>query len=102
MHDYCLESAQSAASFNQMIETGFGKSDNAKKFTELAQWINYNGYRGMFEGRSLYRQGLLLWMSHPAWPSMVWQTYDITLNQRQLTLVAKKPVTYSYTMESSI
>ena len=20
--------------------------------------------------------GLLLWMSHPAWPSLVWQTYD--------------------------
>ena len=27
--------------------------DNADEFTELAQWINYNGYRGMFEGRSL-------------------------------------------------
>jgi hypothetical protein len=76
VHDYCLESAQAAASFNQMIEKGFGKPDNAKKFSELAQWINYNGYRGMFEGRSMYRQGLLLWMSHPCWPSMVWQTYD--------------------------
>jgi len=30
----------------------------------------------MFEARSQYRKGLLLWMSHPAWPSMVWQTYD--------------------------
>ena len=79
IHDYCLESAQAAASFNQIIETGFGKSDNARQFTELAQWVNYNGYRGMFEGRSLYRQGLLLWMSHPAWPSMVWQTYDYYL-----------------------
>lgn len=76
IHDYCLESAQRAASFNQMIEKGFGMPDNAKRFTELAQWINYNGYRGMFEGRSMYRQGLLLWMSHSAWPSMVWQTYD--------------------------
>jgi len=27
--------------------------DNTEEFTELAQWINYNGYRGMFEGRSL-------------------------------------------------
>ena len=53
VHDYCLESAQAAASFNQMIKKGFGKPDNAKEFTELAQWINYNGYRGMFEGRSL-------------------------------------------------
>jgi hypothetical protein len=76
MHDYCLESAQSAASFNQMIEKGFGSAKSAKEFTELAQWVNYNGYRGMFEGRSMFRQGLLLWMSHPAWPSMVWQTYD--------------------------
>ena len=90
MHDYCLESAQSAASFNQMIETGFGKADNAKKFTELAQWINYNGYRGMFEGRSLYRQGLLLWMSHPAWPSMVWQTYDYYLEPTAAYFGCKK------------
>ena len=43
IHDYCLESAQAAASFNQIIETGFGKADNAKKFTEHAQWVNYNG-----------------------------------------------------------
>jgi hypothetical protein len=90
IHDYCLESAQAAASFNQMIETGFGKVDNAKKFTELAQWINYNGYRGMFEGRSLYRQGLLLWMSHPAWPSMVWQTYDYYLEPTAAYFGCKK------------
>jgi hypothetical protein len=90
LHDYCLESAQAAASFNQMIETGFGKSDNAKKFTELAQWVNYNGYRGMFEGRSLFRQGLLLWMSHPAWPSMVWQTYDYYLEPTAAYFGCKK------------
>jgi Exo-beta-D-glucosaminidase Ig-fold domain len=23
--------------------------------------------------------GLLIWMSHPAWPTMVWQTYDYYL-----------------------
>jgi hypothetical protein len=90
LHDYCLESAQAAASFNQMIETGLGKSDNAKQFTEFAQWINYNGYRGMFEGRSLYRQGLLLWMSHPAWPSMVWQTYDYYLEPTAAYFGCKK------------
>jgi hypothetical protein len=90
IHDYCLESAQSAASFNKMIETGFGKIDNAKRFTELAQWINYNGYRGMFEGRSLTRQGLLLWMSHPAWPTMVWQTYDYYLEPTAAYFGCKK------------
>ncbi len=76
IHDYCLEGAQRTASFNEMVEKGFGKPKDAKEFTELAQWINYNGYRAIFEGRSTFRQGMLLWMSHPAWPSMVWQTYD--------------------------
>jgi Glycosyl hydrolase 2 galactose-binding domain-like/Exo-beta-D-glucosaminidase Ig-fold domain/Glycosyl hydrolases family 2/NedA-like, galactose-binding domain len=76
MHDYCLEGAQGAASFNEIIEQAFGPMENAEEFTEMAQWINYDGYRGMFEGRSKFRKGLLLWMSHSAWPSMVWQTYD--------------------------
>ena len=60
------------------------------KFTGLAQWINYDGYRGMFEGRSMFRQGLLLWMSHPAWPSMVWQTYDYYLEPTAAYFGCKK------------
>jgi hypothetical protein len=76
MHDYTLNSAQGAASFNEIIEKAFGKPKDAKQFAEWAQWINYNGYRAIFESRSENRRGMLLWMSHPAWPSMVWQTYD--------------------------
>ncbi|MDR1763415.1 MAG: discoidin domain-containing protein [Dysgonamonadaceae bacterium] len=80
-HDYTLggpgaSSAQSAASFNGIIEKAFGKPKDARQFAEWAQWVNYDGYRAMFEGRSEHRRGLLLWMSHPCWPSMVWQTYD--------------------------
>ena len=81
LHDYTLggnkgASAQAAASFNDRIEKAFGKPQDAKQFAEWAQWINYEGYRAIFEGRSEHRRGMLLWMSHPAWPSMVWQTYD--------------------------
>ena len=80
LHDYSLgvaePSAQAAETFNQKIINAFGEPENAHQFTEYAQWVNYDGYRAMFEGRSEYRQGLLLWMSHPAWPSLVWQTYD--------------------------
>ena len=75
-HDYTMEGAQGGSSFNAIIEKGFGAPQSAKEFTELAQWVNYDGYRAMFESRSLNRKGLLLWMTHPAWPSMVWQTYD--------------------------
>jgi len=42
----------------------------------LAQFVNYEGYRGMFEAQSKNRMGLLIWMSHSCWPSFVWQTYD--------------------------
>lgn len=81
LHDYTLgggvgASAQAAASFNDRIAKAFGKPKNAKEFADRAQWINYEGYRAIFEGRSEHRRGMLLWMSHPAWPSMVWQTYD--------------------------
>ena len=76
LHDYTLEGAQGAASFNEIIAQGYGSPQNAREFTELAQWVNYDGHRSLFESRSKHRMGLLMWMSHPCWPSMVWQTYD--------------------------
>ena len=80
LHDYTLgrlaNSAQQAESFNELLAAAFGEPADAKQFAERAQWVNYDGYRAMFESRGQYRRGLLLWMSHPAWPSMVWQTYD--------------------------
>jgi hypothetical protein len=75
-HDYTQKGAQRGATFNALVERGFGKPQDAKEFADMAQWINYDGYRAMFESRSMHRKGLLLWMSHPAWPSMTWQTYD--------------------------
>lgn len=76
MHDYTLTGAQGATTFNEIIAKGYGQPQNAKEFTELAQWVNYDGHRSLFESRSINRMGLLMWMSHPCWPSMVWQTYD--------------------------
>jgi hypothetical protein len=75
-HDFTLQGAQRAASFNKMVEKGFGQAKSAEEFCRWAQLINYNGYRAMFESTSKSRAGLLLWMSPPCWPSMVWQTYD--------------------------
>ncbi len=76
MHDYTREGAQGCTSFNEIITKGYGEPQSAKEFAELAQWVNYDGHRSLFESRSLNRKGLLMWMSHPCWPSMVWQTYD--------------------------
>ena len=47
-----------------------------KTSVDHAQFVDYDAYRGMYEGQSKNRLGLLIWMSHPAWPSLLWQTYD--------------------------
>jgi hypothetical protein len=75
-HDFTLSGAQAGETFNKLIADGYGEPQSAEEFARLGQFINYDGYRAMFESRSLNRKGLLLWMSHPAWPSMTWQTYD--------------------------
>ncbi len=78
-HDYTMEGAQRGASFNQLIADNFGEPTTVEEFCEWAQWINYEGYRAMYEGGNKNAMGLLIWMSHPCWPSMVWQTYDYYL-----------------------
>ena len=75
-HDYTLQGAQRASEFNDLVEKAFGPSASARQFARRAQLINYDGYRAMYESTSRCRAGLLIWMSHPCWPSMVWQTYD--------------------------
>jgi hypothetical protein len=44
------------------------------------QLVNYESHRAIFEGwnNKMWERGsgVLLWMTHPAWPSMIWQTYS--------------------------
>ena len=44
----------------------------------------------MFEAQGQNRMGLQLWMSHPAWPSLTWQTYDYYFNPHASYYGAKK------------
>jgi hypothetical protein len=80
LHDFCLLGAQGGQSFRSIIDVSFGGANDADEWVSLAQFVNYEGYRAMFEAQSKYRAGLLLWMSHPCWPSFVWQTYDYYLD----------------------
>ncbi len=76
LHDFCLTGAQGGTSFRGLINDGYGGARTAEEWVTLAQFINFEGYRAMFEAQSRDRMGVLLWMSHPCWPSFVWQTYD--------------------------
>jgi hypothetical protein len=76
LHDFSLDGAQGGASFIERIRRSYGEVDNLAEWAAFAQFVNYEGYRAMYEAQSRHRMGLLIWMSHPAWPSLVWQTYD--------------------------
>jgi hypothetical protein len=76
LHDFCLDGAQGGRTFRSMIDNDYGGAKDAEEWVTLAQFLNYEGYRAIFEAQGKYRMGVLLWMSHPCWPSFVWQTYD--------------------------
>lgn len=76
MHDWSVQAAQRVDTFNDAVRSMFGEPRDAEQFCQWAQWVNYDSYRAIFESRSECRRGLLLWMSHSAWPSFVWSTYD--------------------------
>lgn len=66
--------------YKEGIDRKCGPSDNLDDFCRKAQLINYESHRSIFEAWNckLWQDasGVLLWMSHPAWPSMVWQNYS--------------------------
>jgi hypothetical protein len=71
LHDYHEQNP-----FTTAVEKQYGGATNVADWVGFAQFVDYDAYRGMFEGQSKNRLGLLIWMSHPAWPSLLWQTYD--------------------------
>jgi hypothetical protein len=90
LHDFNLTSAQRLSDFRAMLDTLYGGANDAEEWVKLAQLMTYDGYRAMFEAQGRNRMGLLLWMSHPAWPSLVWQTYDYYLEPTAAYFGAKK------------
>lgn len=88
-HDYTMAGAQRGATFNELIAR-YGTIDSAETFTTLAQFVNYDGYRAMFESDNVHRQGLLIWMSHACWPSMTWQCYDYYFEPTAAYFACKK------------
>ena len=78
-HDFTFAGAQNCRGYLNTLETQFGKAETLDDFCRKAQMLNYDGYRAVFEAwnSKLWNDcsGVLLWMSHPAWPSTVWQLY---------------------------
>ena len=66
--------------YKNSVNTQYGESSGLEEFCEKAQMLNLEVMKGMYEAWNdkMWNDaaGLLIWMSHPAYPSFVWQTYD--------------------------
>lgn len=66
--------------YKSSVNDQYGKSDGLQEFCEKAQLLNIECMKGMFEAWNdkLWNDasGILIWMSNPAYPSFLWQTYD--------------------------
>ncbi|MEU6098306.1 discoidin domain-containing protein [Streptomyces sp. NPDC047079] len=79
-HDWSERGNQAPQNYKAAVEARLGTALDLDDFTRKAQFVNYENSRAMFEAwnANLWdnASGLMLWMSHPAWHSTVWQTYD--------------------------
>jgi hypothetical protein len=79
-HDWCPAGGQSSDGYRNALEARLGKATDLDDFCTKAQFINYESMRAIYESynHTLWNQSsaVLIWMSHPAWMSTTWQTYD--------------------------
>ncbi|MCX4911521.1 discoidin domain-containing protein [Streptomyces sp. NBC_00878] len=79
-HDWSERGNQAPHTYKAAVEARLGAAEDLDDFARKAQFVNYENTRAMFEAwnANLWANasGLMLWMSHPAWHSTVWQTYD--------------------------
>lgn len=68
-----------AERFVKELNESYGEGASLDDFCFKAQFINYDRHRAMFEAWNSKMwssaTGLIMWMSHPAWPSLIWQAY---------------------------
>jgi hypothetical protein len=79
-HDWHAKGGQEVTAFLKAMDEELGPPTSLDDFDRKAQMINYVSHRAMFEGFNAHlwnpNSGRLMWMTHPAWPSMVWQMYS--------------------------
>jgi exo-1,4-beta-D-glucosaminidase len=90
--------------FNEAMAAVYAKSNSAAEYERLAQTMEYDSERAMFEAYSKNKYastGVIQWMLNNAWPSMIWHLYDYYLDAGAGYFAAKKAceplhIQYSY------
>jgi len=78
LHDFFQDRARV---YTKHISDSYGVPADLNDYCEKAQMLNMETSKAMMEAwRSNRGSGCLIWMSHPAWPSLICQLYDYYLN----------------------
>jgi hypothetical protein len=79
-HDWHFGGNGDTKSFVATLDTMFGPANSFEDFERKAQMMNLETHKAMFEGFLGHlwtkNSGRLLWMTHPSWPSNMWQIYS--------------------------
>lgn len=63
--------------FTEDMTRSYGEAGGIEDFCRKAQMLNMEGPKALMEAWQSNRgPGVMVWMSHPAWPSLICQTYD--------------------------
>ncbi|MDF2382010.1 discoidin domain-containing protein [Nostoc ellipsosporum NOK] len=73
------------------LERSYGKATDLTDFCRKAQMMNMEGPKAMMETWQSNRgPGGIVWMTHPAWPSFICQSYDYYLEPTAAFFALKK------------
>ncbi|MEI6646063.1 MAG: LamG-like jellyroll fold domain-containing protein [bacterium] len=93
-HDFPSKRHGDVIPFREAAEKRYGVGADLDGFIRRMQMQNYTHHRLLFEAfnSKMWQPatGVLLWMSHPAWPSMVWQLYTSDFDTHASYFGAKK------------
>ena len=75
-HDWHQTNGGRVAPYMDAMSTEFGAPTSFEDFVRKAQMLDYSGYRAIFEGMAAHlwqpNSGRMIWMTQPAWPSLMW------------------------------
>ncbi|WP_176441575.1 glycoside hydrolase family 2 protein [Granulicella rosea] len=79
-HDWHQQAGGDTHELMKEMERQFGPSTSLNEFERRIQMFNLVDHQAIFEGfyQHLWRpnSGRMIWMTHPSWPSVMWQMYS--------------------------
>jgi hypothetical protein len=93
-HDLHAEGAGDRKSTFARLDTRYGKPASVEDVCREAQMLNYDTFRAIYEGFNSRMwndcSGVVVWMSQPSWPSVIWNFYSWDYDPNASLFGAKK------------